>query len=1044
VATGKAGEADAGVASADTAATARALQGERRQATILAADISNYTALCSRMDAEQVQALLDRVYARTDNIIAAFGGHVIDHAGDGVLAVFGAPVAHGDDPERAVRAALELHAAVAQVSDPSGEPIALHIGMAAGEVVAAVMRGGVQPKYAVTGDAVNLAARLSSLARSGETFVSESLYRSLSQKLGAHSLGETMVKGFAAPVQVWRVLGWRAAEPQRSPFVGRQLELRQLTGVLEAARDTGCGTAVAVRGEPGIGKSRLVEELQGRAHAGGFACHVGRAMDFGVGRAQDALSAILLDILGAGVAADEHARRAVVQRGLQQGLIAADHEAMIDDLLELEQRPELRAVFDAMDNATRSRRSTQALLSLVGWAAQRQPRLLVVEDIHWASPVLLTYLAALTTLARQAPMILVMTTRFEGDPLDKQWRAATHGSPLLTIDLGPLLPAEARTLAAGLIEASRLAEDCIERAEGNPLFLEQLVRNARESHAEQIPATIQSLVLARMDRLAPQDKAALQAASIIGKRFALETLRRLIDDDSYRCDRLLASDLVRPEGTDFLFAHALIQEGVYSSLLHSRRRELHRKAAQLYAHHEPVVHAEHLDRAEDPGAARAYLDAAADLARKFRYEAALRLAERGVELAADDPVRCALAMLRGDLLRETGRSQESIAAFHQAVELAAEPGERCHAWMGIAGGHRITGDFPPAMDALAQAQPIAERLGLVVECSKIHHTRGNLYFAQGEVERCAAEHRAALEFAERAGDAECEAQALSGLGDALYAQGRMLTALDYFRRCVEQAQRADLLRVEVPNRAMIAHCLQYRLEIDAAAKEAYSACEVAQRAGLVQNEMFIQETLGVILVGAGRYEEGETALQRSLALARAAGARRYQSADLYCLALRRLAQGRREEANEHLREALDLARQTGMGFLGPAVFGGLARAAGDALERGQALREGERLLRDRCLAHCHLWFYRDAIEATLECGEWDATLHYCRALEEFVSAEPLPWAQLLIRRGRVLAAFGRGERSASVQGELQSVRDEALNAGLVSAVPALEAALAAA
>jgi class 3 adenylate cyclase len=154
--------------------------GERRQATVLVADISGYTALCARLDAEQVQALVKRFYDETDRIVVGYGGQVIDHAGDGTLAVFGAPVAHGNDSERAVRAALDMHREVRAIADPSGQPIGLHIGIASGEVVAATLAAGAQAKYVVTGEAVNLAARINAAARDGQTLASEGVWRSVS------------------------------------------------------------------------------------------------------------------------------------------------------------------------------------------------------------------------------------------------------------------------------------------------------------------------------------------------------------------------------------------------------------------------------------------------------------------------------------------------------------------------------------------------------------------------------------------------------------------------------------------------------------------------------------------------------------------------------------------------------------------------------------------------------------------------------------------------------------------------------------------------
>ncbi len=1019
--------------------------GERRHATVLFADISGYTTLCASMDAEQVQALLSRFYELTDSRIVAYGGHVIDHAGDGVVAVFGAPVAYGNDGERAVRAALELHKEAAQLRDAAGEALRLHIGIASGELVAAVIAGGAQPKYAVTGDPGNLAARLDALAQSGQTLISDTLYATVSRLVVAEGLGEVAIKGFDKPLRVWSVHGLGSAATERRPFVGRHNEMRQLGGALDAVLESGAGVAIYVRGEPGIGKTRLIEELRSRAAALGYACHTGHVLDFGLRKGQDAIPVILSGLLRVATPGDESARRSAVERGLRDGLIDPDHAAFINDLLDLTQPPELQAMFDAMDNATRTQRSGEAVAAVLRCAAIQQPRLVVIEDVHWASPVWLRQFAQLTVAATEIPVLLVMTSRIEGDPLDKVWRASTHGSPLMTIDLGPLRPEEARLLAGGFIEATnRFAASCIERAEGNPLFLEQLLRNAQESETASIPPTIQSLVLARMDRLETRDKQALQAASVVGKRFNIAALRSLLDDPAYGCDALVASDLVRPAASDYLFAHALIQEGVYSSLLHSKKRELHRKAADWFGEQEPILRAEHLDRAGDPEAAQAYLNAATDQARRSRYDVALRLAERGAELAGVGSLRCTLTLLRGDLLRELGRSQESITAFQEAVQLAQDEAQRCRAWMGVAAGNRVTGDFAAAMEALRRAEPIAQRLGLVADASRIRHTRGNLCFAQGKVSECHDEHQAALAFARQIGDSECEAHALSGLGDAQYARGRMLTALGYFRDCVELSRLAGLVRVEVPNRAMVGHCLLYNNEVDRAVSEAQTACEAAHRIGLVQNAIFAQESVMFLLTMGGRYDEAEQAGSRCLSRARPAGARRYESAVLYLLALVRIAQGNRAAAKELLAQALELARQTGIGFLGAAVFGGLAYAAEESDERQRALAQGEASLREPCVSHCQLWFYWHAIDATLAAGEWDAAVRYADALEEYVRSKPLPWASLLAARGRALASVGMHGATDPALNELRRLREQASQAGLGSALPAIDAVLAAA
>jgi class 3 adenylate cyclase/tetratricopeptide (TPR) repeat protein len=998
---------------------------------VVFADISGYTQICASMDAEHVQALLDRFYAAIDPTIAAYGGSVIDHAGDGVLAVFGAPIAYGNDSERAVRAAFEMHRAASGLSYGSDRPLRLHIGIASGEVVAAVLSGGTTPKYTVTGDAVNLAARLDAQAGAGETLVSESVYRTVQALTDTTDLGERAVKGFAAPVRVYRIASLNPATVARMPLVGRQAELRQLAGAIDSTRETQTGAVIAIRGDPGIGKSRLVEELSQRARTGGFAFHVAHVFDFGVAKSQETLPALVMDILGIASHAPEADRRFALQRAIDNGLANPRHETLLADLLGISQREDLQAVFDAMDNATRTRRTAEAMSDLALNAARRQPRVIVVEDIHWASPIVLACLAALAMATRESPLVLAMTTRFEGDPLDRHWRAASHGTPLLSIDVGPLRPDEARALAGGVVELSnRFALECIERAEGNPLFLEQLLRNARESLDGSIPPTIQSLVLARMDRLPPADKLALQAASVIGKRFTLDALRHLVDNDAYECDALTATDLARPESGDYLFAHALIQEGVYSSLLNSRKRELHVKAAEWYREQELPLWAEHLDRAQHPDAAQAHLTAATAEAARFRYDNGLRLAQRGWELAPDDDLRCSLGMLRAEVLHELARTHEAIAAYEQALQSAGDDLQRCHAWIGIAKGHRTTGAIAPAMDALDRAQPIAERRELWTACARIHSTRGNLYFAQGKVSSCGTEHERALEYARRAGDLECEALAWSGLGDHAYALGHMRSAADRFRRCVALCREGSLLRFEIPNLVMLGHALAWDGEGGAGLATIREAVDLSSRIGLPQTEVMVFESIAFGLVFRGEFSEALAWLERGIALARQAGARRYLAVDCLLSIACLNALGRGTESLSLLTEALEICNEIGMEFIGPSLLAAKAGASVDPVERRKLLKEGELLLSADGLAHNRLMFYKDAIEIAISDADWKEVLRLSEAIERCVDREPPAFATLVGARGRALAELALHGRNPASEAHLAELREKLQRTGL--------------
>jgi class 3 adenylate cyclase len=385
---------------AEPEAAAKPAEGERRQVTILFADLVGFTALSSALDAEDLHALMERFFSRVDGVVEGYGGTVDKHIGDAVMALFGAPVAHGDDPLRALRAAQDIHKAVTDLGAESGRPLAVHVGVASGEVLAGGLGGEGRRDYTVLGDSVNLASRLHEMAAAGETLLSDAVYRAAGGKADCEALGEVEVKGLQAPAGVWRLLGVReeARDGYRVPFIGRRAELAQLAGMLDACRESGGGQAIYLRGEAGMGKTRLLEEFGALAEARGFSAHKALVLDFGVGKGQDAIRALVRSLLG--VAEDEAARAAAAERAEAEGLIAADQRIFLNDLLDLPQPDALRSTYDAMDNATRNRGKEATVVALVEAASARQPHFLAVEDLHWADPVTLGHVAALAGAAR--------------------------------------------------------------------------------------------------------------------------------------------------------------------------------------------------------------------------------------------------------------------------------------------------------------------------------------------------------------------------------------------------------------------------------------------------------------------------------------------------------------------------------------------------------------------------------------------------------------------------------------------------------------------
>jgi class 3 adenylate cyclase/tetratricopeptide (TPR) repeat protein len=1015
--------------------------GERRQVTVMFIDLVGFTRLSQKLDAEQVHGLLERYFSCVDRVVAEHGGHVDKHIGDCVMAVFGAPVAHGNDVERAVRAALAARERMAALSAEAGYELRVHTGVAAGQVMASGSGSASHREYTVTGESVNLASRLTDAAAPDEILISDKVWQALGDRLEASDAGLLQVDGFAAPVRAWRVAGFRGRTHLR-PMIGRQLEMQQLAAAMDACRETGRGRPILVRGEAGLGKTRLLEETLRIAQQHGFACHVALVLDFGTGAGADATGSLVRDILGLGADAGEPALRAAAETALRNGLVEREAAVFLNDLLGLPQPLELRSLYDAMDNAARTRGKRETAVQIAVRASRMQPRLLAIEDVHWADPFTLANLAALAAAVGECPAILVMTSRLEQDPIDQAWRAQAGASSLITIDLAPLRRDEAQALAAPFFAANEAAAArCVERAGGNPLFLDQLLRLAEDGADSDVPGSVQNLVQARLDRLGSAEKPVVQAASVLGQRFDAEALAYLLGRPGYVPDPAAAQFLIRPHGDGFLFAHALIHEAVYSGLLRSRRRELHRRAAEWFATRDPTLRATHLERAEDPQAPQAYLAAARSEMERYRYETARQLAERGLALATDNADRSALSCLLGDVLLDLGAAREALKAFEDALASAPDDPARCRAWIGCAAVKRITDDLNGAFADLDRAQSVAVSHRLTREEARLRYLRGNLYFPRGDIEGCASEHRLSLELAREAKSAELEAAALGGLGDADYLRARMKSAGRRLMECVDVARRNGFGRIEVANNAQVAHAMLYYKPQAEALEQALAAAAAAARVGHLRAEINARSAAFSALQVMGEGERCRAEVDRTLELIRRTGAGRFEQRAFYHLGKLALAEGRRRDAIDLLERGLAVARRTGLSFHGATVLGGLACARDSTEGRRAALSEGEELIRNGCVAHNQLWFYPDAMEAALELGDYEAVERFAALLEDFTRPEPLPWSDFFIARGRLLAEHGRGRLGTEGIAALEALRRLGEQLGYTGALTAIDGIL---
>lgn len=1021
--------------------------GERRQVTVLFADLTNFTGLSNELGAEAMHDLLNRYFTALDGIVVGYGGSIDKHIGDNVMAVFGAPSAHHNDPERAVRAAQDMHLSIQQLSHDLGRDLQAHIGIASGQVIAGGTGSDAYREYTVTGETVNLASRLQDLAGGGETFLSADVARATEAVAEYVSVGDVEVKGFPRPVPVWRfeAVHNQDAAKNRSPFVDRTNERNQFSGQLSACAETGSGQTILIRGEAGIGKSRLIAQFESMAAVLSFQCYRAQVLDFGVRQGQDAIAALIRRLLDIPADKPSEDNVRIVDGFVAEIGINADQHACLNDLLGHVQPVALRSLYDAMDNDTR-RLGKQALLrNLVEKASAQHPVMITVEDVHWASAQTLSLLAHLAASLTICPVLLLLTSRADGDPVDRHWRSSLKGSPITTFDLG-LLPAEdARTVARAFPECDETTvETCINRAGGNPLFLEQLLLDANQSAAQEVPGSIQSLVQARMDRLETVDKDALQAVSVIGMRAPLDMVRALTDTPSYDMERLFSHHLLSRDGEDCLFDHALIRDCVYSTLLQDRRQNLHKRAADWIRERDRVLYARHLDRAGAPEAAAAYHDAAQSETKAYGFDLAVELVDRGIEIATTPEDSFRLTLLRGDLLRETGRPRDAIGVFRSLTGLPAEDLELCRAWIGIASCVRILGGYEEGLDALAQAAPLAARHKAHCELADISYYRGCLQFAAGNVEECLIQHQKSCDDARNAGDAEREARALSGLGDAYYGQGVMTTALSVFQDCQTLCREFGFGRIDVGSSHMIGVIRRYLNEFEDAIRDVESAVAMAATVGNTRTEMIASIILGELHTDHGAPEQAYAALDRAQSIADGLGNPRYRTYARYEMGLALWHDpARREEAGPVLDEALALCRTIEMTFLGPRILAARAVVATSAEERLALLAEGEVIVNAGCTAHNGLWFYRYAAEASLIAGDGEAALRYADAMESYPPSASLPWADFFVARARLLGAFDGGARDPSLKKDLLELQARAEAIGLISALPALKTAVAA-
>ena len=853
-----------------------ALEGERKHVTVLFADLKGSMELLADRDPEEARALLDPVLERMMDAVHRYEGTVNQVMGDGIMALFGAPVAHEDHAVRACFAALRMQELVKDYAEQAfrthGITVRIRVGLNSGQVVVRTIRSDLRMDYTAVGQTTHLAARMEQLAPPGAIWITASTLRLVTSFVEVQSLGSVPVQGLDTPVEVAAVLAAGHARTRfqasalrgLSRFVGRDAELEQLHAVLEAAR-RGRGGILAVVGDPGLGKSRLFHELTHSPRV--VECRILQASAVSYGLAASYLPVV--ELLRVYFRIDERDDVRSIRAKVTGHLLTLDErlrDALPPILWLLDALPEDDSLRD-LDPPQRRHLTLDAVKRVLLRESQVQPLVVVLEDLHWIDPETQSLLDSLVESVVAAPLLLLVNYRPE---YRHGWAGKTYYRQL---QIDPLPPASAETLLQALLgdgaELVPLKRLLIERTEGNPFFLEESVRTLVETGtlagapgafrlikdpgAIQVPATVQALLAGRIDRLPPEGKRLLQAASVIGKDVPLRLLQALAEesdgDIAQRLAQLTAANFLYearlyPE-LEYTFKHALTLDVTYASLLQERRRALHLRILEVLERGQaaqPGEEVEHLAR-------HALAAEAWDKAARYLRQAGRRTIARSSYAAAAELLREALRAL--EHLPDTPDTLAQAIDTRLELRVALVPLGRYH----------------EALAVMRDAETLATRLGdparlgrvLADICARLRNVTG--------------EHLQAIEVGQRAlaiatesGDRALELEAQYRTGQAYFAIGNYRRALDLLSPCAEDttAGRGQLSPLFASwSRTWLALTLSSLGQFAEARSRAQDALRIAERA---DHPFTLAEALtgvGSVSLAQGDFGEAIEALERA-------------------------------------------------------------------------------------------------------------------------------------------------------------------------------------
>ena len=873
-----------------------ALEGERKHVTVLFADLKGSMELLADRDPEDARRILDPILHQMMEAVHRYEGTVNQVMGDGIMALFGAPIAHEDHAVRACFAALRMQESVKQYGEDvrrrEGILPQIRVGLNSGEVVVRSIASDLQVDYTAVGETTHLAARVEQAASPGSILITGATLQLVDGYVRVGSLGPVKVKGRSTPVEVYELTEatprsrFQAdAGRELAKFVGRSPEMEQLATALEHSL-TGRGRTVAVVGEAGVGKSRLIWQFAHSQRTAGCSILETAAVSYGGVTSYLPVTQLLRAYFHLDGREDSRqAREKVVGRVLK---LDRTLEPTLSALLALLDLPVEDPEWQALEPMERRQRTIDAVARLVFRESQVQPLLLVVEDVHWADPETQAVIDHLAQASADARMLLLVSYRPDQEP---GWSGRDRSQQLR---VEPLPPTDSHELLGMLLgddsSLDGVKELLVSRAEGNPLFLEQTVRALVETHALagepgayrltapiqtiQVPASVHTLLAARIDRLPPEDKRLLQAAAVIGHDVPFTLLQAVAGDPDHDVRSGLANLQARgflQETTlfpdlEYTFRHALAQEVAYAGLLQQRRRELHARIVEVIESLYGNRLSEHVERLAYHALRGELWDKAVTYSRESAVRAAMRSAYRESMASFEEA------------LQALGRLPDSAAARTQAIDL------RLDSRVVLA----PLGEYDRILHYMQEAEVLARELGDQRRLGLVLADMGARLRNVGEHRRALEASRRALVIARELGEPDLQLEAKYRLAQAHFAVGDLAAATSIFEETVAAfAVLVERVRASsTPGRqgvlpgffqawphAWLGLLLSHLGRFEQALKHAEQAMWIAGRMNHPHTLVEAHAALGVVNLERGDLQTAERVFEQGITLLRRGSAR---------------------------------------------------------------------------------------------------------------------------------------------------------------------------